>query len=101
MENEEITNEPLSIIVADDLTFCAIYDRDHNPLDQATWMQFKSLEKRKKKLLRLQKQAKLRSYGTTPTWKFGYQMPRSDDHEHASSIDKNNVNNKWAEAIKL
>ena len=57
--------------------------------------------KREKKLLRVQNQAKLRSYRTTPKHKFGYQIPLINDHEHALSIDKHNVNNKWAESIKL
>ena len=64
-------------------------------------MWFKHLSKREKKLLRLQNQAKLRSYRTTPKYKFGYQIPRSNDYEHALSIDKHDGNNKWAESIKL
>ena len=28
-------------------------------------------------------------------------MPRNDDYDHALSIDKHNVNNEWAKAIKL
>ena len=100
-ENGEITNEPLNVIAADDPVSCAIHSRDNKLLDQPGWKRFKSLAKREKKLLRLQNQAKLRSYRTTPKCKFGYQIPRSNDCEHASSIDKHNGNNKWAESIKL
>ena len=57
--------------------------------------------KREKKLLFLQNQAKSRSYRTAPKCKFGYQITRGNDYEHALSIDKHNGNNKWAESIKL
>ena len=100
-ENGEIINEPLNIIAADDPVSCAIYGRDNKLLDQAGWKRFKPLAKREKKLLRLQNQAKLRSYRTAPKYKFGYQHPRNNDYEHALSLDKHNGNNKWAEAIKL
>ena len=64
-------------------------------------MRFKHLSKREKKILCIQTQAKLRSYRIKPKYKFGYQITRSNDYEHALSIDKHNVNNKWAESIKL
>jgi hypothetical protein len=70
-ENEEITNEPLNIIAADDPVSCATHGRDNKLLDQPGRKRFKSLAKREKKLLRLQNQAKLRSYRTTPKYKFG------------------------------
>ena len=100
-ENGEITNEPLNIIAADDPASCAIYGRDNKLLDHPGWKRFKSLAKREKKLLRLQNQAKLRSYRTTPKHKFGYQIPRNNNYERALSIDKHNGNKKQAEAIKL
>ena len=57
--------------------------------------------KREKKILRPQNQQKLRSYRTTPKCKFGYQIPLSNDYEHALSIDEHDDDNKWAESIKL
>ena len=100
-ENGEITNEPLNIIAADDPVSCAIYGRDNDLLDKPSWKRFKSLAKREKKLLRALNQAKLRSYRTTPRYKFGYEIPRNNDYDHALSIDKKNRNNKWSEAIHL
>ena len=38
-ENGEITREPLSIIAADDPVTCAIYAKDNDLLDTATWME--------------------------------------------------------------
>ena len=60
-ENGEITSEPLSIIATNDSLSCAIYVRDNDLLDKPGWKRFKSLAKRDKKLLRLLKQAKMRS----------------------------------------
>ena len=36
-----------------------------------------------------------------PRHKFGHEMPRNNDCDHALSINKRNGNNKWSEAIKL
>ena len=60
-----------------------------------------SIAKRDKKILRLQNQAKLRSYRTYPKHKFGYQIPQNNYYENSLSIDKHNGNKKWNEDIKL
>ena len=52
-------------------------------------------------MIRLQNQAKLRSYRITPKYKFRYQILCSNYYEHALSIVKHDGNNKWAESIKL
>ena len=80
---------------------CAIYGRDNNLLNKPSLERFKSLAKEENKLLFLQKQAKLRIYRMTPKYKFGYQIARNNEYEHALSISKHNDNKKWAEAIKL
>ena len=100
-ENGEITDEPLNIIAADDPVSCAICGRDHGLLELPGWKRFKSLAKREKKLLRALNQAKLKSYRTSPRCKFGYEIPRNNDYDHAISIDQRNGNNKWSEAIQL
>ena len=101
MENGDITNDPLNKIVVDDPVSCSTHAKENNLLDQLGWIRFKSLAKREKKLLRIQNQAKLRSYRTSPKHKFGYEIPRKNDYEHAVSTDKNNGNHKWANCIKL
>ena len=100
-ENGEITSEPLSIIGADDPVTCAIYARENKLLDKPGWKRFSRLAKREKKLLRLQNQAKLRSYRTSPRYKFGYELPRNNDYDHAIELDKRNGNTLWRDAIKL
>ena len=49
-------------------------------------------------MLRQANQAKLRSYRTTPKYKFGYIVPR--DYKHAEELDKINKNNKWKDSVK-
>ena len=98
-ENGEVTFEPLSLMAADDPVSCAIYAKQHGLLDTPGWKQFKKLAKREKVLLRVAKQAKLRSFNTAPRYKYGFEIPRS--YAHALQIDARNKNTKWQDATKL
>ena len=62
---------------------------------------FKSRPKMEKKLFRLQNQAKLRSYRTSPKHEFGHKIPRNNDCDRAVSMEKKNGNHKWADCVKL
>lgn len=99
--NGETTNKPLNIIAADDPALCTIYSRDYDLLDLPGWKRFQVLAKQEQKLLRALNQDKLHSYRMTPRHKFGYEIPRNNDYDHALSIDKKNRNTKWSEAIQL
>ena len=79
----------------------AIYARDHDLLDKPSWKRFVRLAKREKKLLQLQNQAKLHSFYDSPRYKYGYELPRNNDYEHALELDKRNGKSKWSDAIKL
>ena len=78
------------MIAADNPVACAAHDREHNLLDLPGWKRFKALAKREKKHLRLQNQAKLRSYRMTPRCKFSYEVARNNDYDHVISIGKKN-----------
>jgi hypothetical protein len=54
---------------------------------------------REKKLLRMANQAKLRSFNTTPRFKYGFEIPRN--YHHAVLLDNRNGNTKWQDAAKL
>ena len=41
-------------------------------------------------------QARLRSYRTSPKFKYGFEIPRN--YSHALELDKRNGNTKWYEA---
>ena len=58
-ENGETSDEPLSLITADDPVSCAIYAHDNNLLDLPGWKRFRTLAKRQKNMLRLANLAKL------------------------------------------
>ena len=76
--NGEISNDPLNVIEADDPVLCAIYAKEKNVLDKPSWVRFKSLVKREKKLIGLQNQAKLRRCRTSPKHNFGCDIRRNN-----------------------
>ena len=98
-ETGEITTEPLNIIAADDPVTCAIYAADNDLLEEESWVRFKRLAKRQKKLLRQVKQAKLRSHRTASKCKCGHEVPRNC--AHAILLDEKFGNTKWQDSTKL
>ena len=98
-ENGETTDEPLSLIAADDPVTCAIYARKHNLLHLPGWKRFKGIAKRQARLYRLANMVKLRAFSTVPKFKYGYEIPKS--YSHAMKLDKRNGNTKWADATRL
>jgi Reverse transcriptase (RNA-dependent DNA polymerase) len=89
-ENGEITTEALAIIAADDPVTYAIYARDHRILDKHGWKRFNNIEKHKKQFTRQVNQAKLRSFNTADSYRYGYEVPRT--YEHAMRLDQRNGN---------
>ena len=95
-ETGESTFEPLSTIAADDPVTCAIYAKDNGLLEEDGWRQLKKLAHHQKKVIRIVNQAKLRSFRTTPVYKFGYLVPRN--HNQPVEIDARNGNRKSQDA---
>ena len=75
-ENGEITSEPLSMIAADDPVTCAQYTIEKDLLQLDGWKRFKLIAKNQNKLIRMAKQAKLRSYRHSPKYMFGFEVPK-------------------------
>lgn len=98
-ENGEITTEPLAVIGKDDPATVAKYAYDNELLDLDGWKRFKKLAKNQKKLLRQVNQAKMRSFRTSPRYKYGYEVPR--DYKHAVILDERNGNTRWQDACAL
>ncbi len=90
---------PLTTLAADDPVPCALYAREHDLLDEPGWKRFKGIAQREQKLLRLAKQAKLRSYRTATKYMYGYEIPR--DYQHAVELDRKFGNTNWQDATKL
>ena len=98
-ETGEVTWEPLKNIKKTDPVTCAIYAKDKGLLHLDDWKEFNAIARRQKKLLRMTRQAKLRSYNSTPIFMFGYEVPRN--WEHAKALDKRNGNTKWQDCTRL
>ena len=98
-ETGEVTCEPLQIIAADDPVSCAIYAKDNNLLELPGWKRFKSIAKRQKKFTRMVNQAKIKSYTSSPKYKYGFEVPKN--YTHAMRLDEKNKNSRWKDAADL
>ena len=63
-ENGETSDEPLSIIAADDPVSCAMYAQDNDCLELPGWRRFCTLAKRQRNMFRLANLAKLQKFRT-------------------------------------
>ena len=98
-ENGEITEEGLTWMIEQDPLIMSKYAMEHQLLETDGWKKLKRFARRTKLLERLIKQAKLRSYRTSPKFMYGFQVPR--DYDEAMELDRQNGNNRWADAIRL
>ena len=74
-ETGEITTEPLAFVAEDAAVDLALYAKEHDLLENPRWKRFRNLAKTEKKILRLVKQAKLRSFRIAPKFKYGLKFP--------------------------
>ena len=95
-ESGEKTWEPVKLIGLDDPVTVAIYAKKNNLLDQPGWKRFKKLANRQKKMIRMVRQAKLKSYRTAVVYKYGFRVPRN--HDQAMEYDRENGNTRWRHA---
>ena len=98
-ENDEVTSEPLVQFAKDDPVSCAQYALDNDLLSTEGWKRFRYIAKNQKKLKRMVRQAKLRSYKTSPKYMFGFQVPRN--YAEALILDQRNGNTRWQDCTKL
>ena len=95
----EITDEPLSLIAADDPVTCAEYAKKHDLLHLDGWKRLKHIAKNQKQLTRAINQSKIRQVRRTAVYQFGFLIPK--DYKQALQLDEQNDNSKWYEATKL
>ena len=98
-ETGEITEEPLSIIAANDPVTCVAYAKKHNLLNLPGWKRFKNIAGNQKSLTRAINQNKIGQVRRSATYQFGYQIPR--DYKHALESDKLNGNCRWYDVTKI
>ena len=91
-ETGDVTSEPLSFIASDADVDLAIYAKENNLLDKPGWIHFR-------KLLRLVKQARLRSFRTASKYMYGFQIPK--DYAEAIRFNLQNNNSKWSDSTTL
>ena len=71
-ETGKITEEPLSIIAADDPVTCAAYKKKHSLLNLPGWKRFKTIARNQKSLTRAINQTNIRQVRRSATYQFGY-----------------------------
>ncbi len=98
-EDGSETYEPLTVMGQDCPVACAQYAKENGLLDTPGWKRFRRLAKRDKVLTRMLNQAKLKSFRNSPTYKYGFKVPKTV--QQAYEIDKENGNTLWQESIQL
>ena len=98
-ETGEITDEPLSLIAADDPVICAEYAKKHDLLHLDGWKRLKHIAKNQKQLTRAINQSKIRQVRRSAVYQFGFLIPK--DYKQALQLEEQNGNSKWYDATKL
>ena len=98
-ETGEITEEPLSLIAADDPVTCAVYARKHDLLHLDGWKRLKHIAKNQKELTRAINQSEIRQVRRLDAYQFGFLIPKG--YKQALQLDEQNGNSKWYDATKL
>ena len=98
-ETGEITEEPLSLIAADDPVTCAEYGKKHDLLHLDGWKRLKHIAKNQKQVTRAINQSKIRQVRRSDVYQFGFLIPK--DYKQALQLDEQNGNSKWYDATKL
>ena len=75
-ETWEITEEPLSLIAADDPVACATYAKKHDLLHLDGWKRLKHIAKNQKQLTRAIIQSKIRQVRRSAVYQFGFLTQR-------------------------
>ena len=98
-EDNSITEQPLNTFMKDAKVDCALYAKKNGLLEKKGWRRLKPIAKREGLLVRLVRQEKLRSFRTSPKYKYGYIVPK--DYAQAVELDIKAGNRKWRDAAKL
>ena len=85
-ETGEITDEPLSLIAADDPVTCAEYAKKHDLLHLDGGKRLKHIAKNQKQLTRAINQSKTRQVRRSAVYQFGFLIPK--DYKQALQLDE-------------
>ena len=98
-ETREITEEPLSLIEANDPVTCATYAKKHDLLNLDGQKRLKHIPKNQKQVTRAINQSKIRQVRRSAVYQFGFLIPK--DYKQALNLDEQNGNSKLYDATKL
>ena len=98
-ETGEISDEPLSLIAADDPVTCAEYAKKHDLLHLDGWKRLKHIAKNQKQLTRAINQSKIRQVRRSAVYQFGFLIPK--DYKQALQLDEQNGNSKCMMPLSL
>ena len=98
-ETGELTEEPLTLIAADDPVTCAVYAKKHDLLHLDGWKRLKHIGKYQKQLTRASNKSKIRQVRRSAVYQCGFLIPK--DYKQALQLDEQNGNSKWYDATKL
>ena len=98
-ETGEITDEPLSLIAADDPVTWAEYAKKHDLLHLDGWKRLKHIAKNQKQLTRAINQSKRRQVRRSAVYQFGFLILK--DYKQALQLGEQNGNSKWYDVTKL
>ena len=98
-ETGEITEEPLSLISADNPVTCAVYAKKRDVLHLDGWKRLKHIAKNQKQLTRAITQSEIRQEWRSAVYQFGFLIPKY--YKQALQLDEQNGNSKCYDATKL
>ena len=98
-ETGEVTEEPLSLIAADDPITCAVHAKKHDLLPLDGSKRLKHIAENQKLLTRAINQSKISQVRRSAVYQFGFLVPK--DYKQALQLDEQNGNSKWYDATKL
>ena len=75
-ETGEITEEPLSLIAADDHVTCAVYAKKQYFLHLDGWKRLKHIAKNQKQISRAINKSKIRQVRRSAVYQFGFLIPK-------------------------
>ena len=99
MGDRESTEEPLSIIAADDPATCAAYAKKHYLINLCSWRRFRKIAKKQKSLTGAINKTNIRQVRRSATYQFDSLISR--DYKHALELDKLNGNSRCYDATKM
>ena len=98
-ETGEITDQPISLIAADNPVTCAEYAKKHDLLHLDGGKRLKHISKNQKQLTRAIHQSKITQVRRSAVYQFGFLIPK--DYKQPLQLDEQNGNSKWYDATKL